>query len=193
MERLLGRQRARYDVVCSVGTATDALAACEALRPDLLILDVNLPDRSGIDALPDFKRVTPTTRVLLCSAFIFDQSISDLVQSGADGFVEKTTSWDDFLAALNSVSRGEKYFCARHATRAEPSPSSSSKSPILTPRETEIARLVAAGLTSKEIATRLGISPATVETHRTNLMAKLGVRNVAGLVSRTLQAGFGVN
>jgi two-component system secretion response regulator SsrB len=195
MKRLLERQKTRYEVVWSVGTSRDALAACQELRPDLLILDINLPDRNGIDALPDLKRLAPKTRVLLCTAYASDHSMNDLVQSGADGFVEKTSSWDDFLGVINRVNNGEKYFCAkavtlRHSSSIQRHPVNSSH---LTPRENEIVGLVAAGLTSKEIAAKLYISVATVDTHRTNLMAKLGVRNVAELVSRAHQPGFGAN
>jgi len=194
MARTIARQRARYTVLAAVGTAADAKAACGKHQPDLLILDINLPDQSGIDALPDLKRIAPSTRILLCTGYPTDDRIADLASSGAHGFVEKTNSWEEFLQAVERVSQGEYYFCSRNCgLRPLPDhPSStneqSAANPWLTSREKEIITLIADGLTSKEIAGRLHISVATVETHRTNLMKKLQVRNVAGLVKYAFHA-----
>jgi len=192
MARALTRQRKRYEVIAAVGTAADAVASCERLKPDLLILDINLPDQNGIDALPELRRVAARMRVLLCTGFPTDDRISDLAALGAHGFVEKTNSWDRFLSAIESVSRGEYYFCAQNSgidLKANQSQKARYSSPLTT-REKEIIVLVAHGFTSKEIAAKLGISVATVETHRTNLMTKLGVRNVAGLVSYAVRRGL---
>jgi DNA-binding NarL/FixJ family response regulator len=124
----------------------------------------------------------------LCTAFATDDRIADLAGTGAHGFVEKTNSWDEFLLAVEHVSHGELYFCSHSAGIALESSGvheneAARRSPPLTARETEIITLIAQGFTSKEIGAKLNISVATVETHRTNLMVKLGVRNVAGLVA----------
>ena len=159
-----------------------------------MILDINLPDRNGIDVLPELRRVAPATPILLCTGFPTDDRIADLVSTGAHGFVEKTTSWDEFLQAVEHVSRGELYFCshsAGSAFRLRGLPESANfRSAPLTGRETEIITLIAQGFTSKEIAAKLNITVATVETHRTHLMIKLGVRNVAGLVSYAIFKGL---
>jgi DNA-binding NarL/FixJ family response regulator len=195
MARALSQQSGRYAVLAAVGTAAEAIGACRKLKPDLLILDINLPDQSGIDALPELKRVAPATRVLLCTGFPTDDRISDLAGTGAHGFVEKTNTWDEFLHAVEQVSHGEYYFCSQHAgivpeskrgEKTEPT----SLAPHLTAREKEIITFIAQGFTSKEIAAKLYISVPTVETHRTNLMTKLGVRNVAGLVSYAFRKGL---
>lgn len=184
MARMLARQRTRYAVLAAVGTATEAIAACAQLQPHLLILDINLPDRNGIDALPDVRRVAPATRILLCTGFPTDDRISNLAGTGAHGFVEKTNSWDGFLEAIERISNGEYYFCSGSAgLRRESSNATESVAPYLTPREKEIIGLIAQGQTSKDIAAKLYISVATVETHRTNIMMKLDVKNAAGLVS----------
>jgi DNA-binding NarL/FixJ family response regulator len=194
----LGRQAERYVVVASVGTASAAISACRSLTPDLVILDINLPDRSGIDAVPAIRDASPETHVLLCTAFPSEDRIIDALHVGAKGFVEKTNTWDDFLVAVDRVGRGEQYFCAKSAgvvpmknsaAVAAPQTNGSGRS-VLSPREQEVIRLIAAGCTSKEIASRLFISAATVETHRTNLMSKLGVRNVASLVLYAFQRGL---
>jgi DNA-binding NarL/FixJ family response regulator len=195
MVRTLAQQNTRYAVVAAVGTAAEAIEVCRKLKPDLVILDINLPDQNGIDALPELRRVAPATRVLLCTAFATDDRIADLAGTGAHGFVEKTNSWDEFLLAVEHVSHGELYFCSHsagivpestHGQKTEPT----SLAPHLTAREKEIILLIAQGFTSKEIAAKLYISVATVETHRTNLMTKLGVRNVAGLVSYAVSKGL---
>jgi DNA-binding NarL/FixJ family response regulator len=195
MARTLARQRTRYAVLAAIGTATEAIAACGKLKPDLLILDINLPDQNGIDALPELRRVAPATRVLLCTGFPTDDRIADLAGAGAHGFVEKTNTWDEFLRAVERVSHGEYYFCSHNAGIAPESgrlqnKEGTSLARYLTAREKGIITLITHGFTSKEIAAKLHISVATVETHRTNLTAKLGVRNVAGLVSYALRAGL---
>jgi len=194
MARTLARQT-HYSVIAAVGTAAEAIKTCRELSPDVLILDINLPDQNGIDALPELRRVAPTTRVLLCTGFPTDDRIADLANTGAHGFVEKTNTWDEFLQAVQRVSRGEYYFCSRSAAmtpefKREQKGRMTRVVPALTGREEEILTLVAQGLISKEIAARLYISVATVETHRTNLMTKLGVRNVAELMSHAFRSGL---
>src|SRR4051812_39040047 len=82
----LSRERSRFKVLAEVGDAAAAVAACEELSPDLLILDINLPDRSGIEAVPDVKRVSPSTAILLCTAFPSEDRITEAMRSGAEGF-----------------------------------------------------------------------------------------------------------
>jgi DNA-binding NarL/FixJ family response regulator len=197
MARTIARQRTRYAVVAAVGTAAEAKTACGKYQPDLLILDINLPDQNGIDALPDLKRIAPSTRVLLCTGFPTDDRIADLASSGAYGFVEKTNTWDEFLHAVERVSQGEYYFRSQGPALV-PFPDRAPRGgsaqnvvvPYLTAREKEIVALIAEGFISKEIAAKLHISVATVETHRTNLMKKLGVRNVAGIVKCAFRSGL---
>lgn len=191
----LSRERSRYKVLAEVGDAAAAVAACEQLVPDLLILDINLPDRSGIDAVPEVKRVSPSTCILLCTAFASEDRIAEAIRSGAEGFVEKTNTWDDFIDAVNCVSGGERYFRS-----SSPKSKTPSRKPVsraggvpklqLSRREREVLTLIAAGSTSKEAAAKLFISVDTVETHRANLMSKLGVRNVAALVLYAVRNGM---
>ncbi|HJT82801.1 MAG TPA: response regulator transcription factor [Chthoniobacterales bacterium] len=196
MTRFFARENKDYTVLDAVGTAAEAIDACRKHQPDVLILDINLPDKSGVDALPELKQVAPTTRVLLCTGYPTDDRIADLARTGAHGFVEKTNSWDDFMRAVERVSRGEYYFSSQNA--AGPGSGSGSnnlsdpnKPPsALTAREKEIIRLIAQEFTSKEIAAKLEISVGTVETHRTNLMTKLGVRNIVGIASYAFRNGL---
>lgn len=193
--RALSRQSSRYKVLAEAGTAAEALAACARHTPDLLVLDVNLPGQSGIEAVPELKRVSPATRILLCTAFAVEDRIADAMRSGADGFVEKTSTWNDFLDAVDRVSRGERCFRSsaagpQIAQPPERSAPARDSRPSLSPREREVLVLIAEGSTSKEIAAKLHISVQTVETHRCNLMSKTGVHNVAGLVLCAVRNGL---
>jgi DNA-binding NarL/FixJ family response regulator len=183
--------------VAEAPDATTAIAACEQHTPDLLILDINLPDMSGIDAVPRIRQVSPTTRILLCTAMVSDERVVDALRSGAHGFVEKTNTWDDFADAVERVRRGEHFF--RSTSSGVPSEPRASATNLasrpaatapLSPREREVLTLIAQGQTSKEIASALGVSFGTVDTHRTNLMRKLKIRNVAGLVVYAFRAGL---
>lgn len=185
--RELTRSDQPYEVVAAVGTAADAVAVCGRLTPHLLVLDINLPDRTGVAAVPDIRHASPETRILLCTAFPKEDWLDEASSCGADGFVEKTNTWDDFLVAVDRVSRGQRYFCSAGA----PNRNRDAKSdPRLTRREREILRLIAVGMTTKEIAAKLFLSIPTVETHRANLMMKTSGRKVADLVRFAMNAGL---
>lgn len=191
----LSREHSRFKVLAEVGDAAGAVAACRQLAPDLLILDINLPDQSGMDAVSEVKRVSPSTSVLLCTAYATDDRIAEAMRSGADGFVEKTNTWDDFISAVNCVSGGERYFRSSspklRSVMDEPRAGRlTNPKPQLSDREREVLGLIAEGSTSKEIATKLSISLQTIETHRSNLMSKLGVRNMAGMVVYAVRHGL---
>ena len=185
--RELTRSGKRYSVVAAVGTAADAVAACRRFEPHLLVLDINLPDRTGVAAVPDIRRASPGTRILLCTAYPKENWLGEASNCGADGFVEKTNTWDDFMLAVDRVSGGQRYFCSGGGAGA---PRQTNGKARLTPREREILKLIARGMTTKEIAARLFISIPTVETHRANLMTKTGGRNVASLVRFAIEAGL---
>lgn len=188
--RALSKHDGPYEVVADAGTAAAALVACKELKPDLLILDINLPDGSGIAAVPGVKRASPRTRILLCTAYPREDWISEATTCGADGFVEKTNTWDDFMIAVDRVSRGERYFCSEGKLQPDRVAQQAYGAVSLTPREREILNLIARGMTTKEIAVRLFISVPTVETHRGHLIKKTAARNVAGLVRFAMEAGF---
>jgi DNA-binding NarL/FixJ family response regulator len=193
---MLRRQDSRYDVLAEAADGKSAIDVCRRVLPDLVLLDINLPDVSGIDLVPQIKKASPGTRVLLCTAYVTDDRIVDALRSGAEGFAEKTNTWSDFAEAVDRVLRGERYFCAHPSTalvetlpdlRKGLTPASTVG---LSSREKEILTVIAQGATSKEIASKLGISVATVDTHRKHIMAKLHIRNVAGLVVFAFRAGL---
>ena len=193
---MLARQQGRYKVVAEKGDAATAIAACKELAPDLLILDINLPDFSGIEAVPQIRKHAPRTRILLCTAFVTDDRALEALRSGADGFVEKTNTWDDFIEAVQRVSGGEHFFRSQSSPAlsdsGDPDNQRGQRAPVvaLSPREKEILILIAEGDSSKEIAAKLHIGVGTVETHRAHLLSKLKLRNVAGLVAYAFRSGL---
>lgn len=189
ISRELTRSTKRYHVVAAVGTAAEAIAACRRFEPHVLVLDINLPDRTGVAAIPDIRRASPATRILLCTAFPREEWFHKASTCGADGFVEKTNTWDEFMVAVERVNGGQRYFCSGGGGTS--SRESNGKTALrLTPRERQILKLIASGMTTKEIAAQLFISIPTVETHRANLMTKTGGRNVASLVRFAIDAGL---
>jgi DNA-binding NarL/FixJ family response regulator len=168
----------------------------QKFKPHLLILDINLPDGSGIDAVAQLKQRCGSSRVLLCTAYVSDEAVVDALRSGADGFVEKTNSWADFMEAVERVSRGERYFYTQTATNGVAGTRDArrhremDKLASLSAREREILNRVARGESSKQIALALGISVGTTDVHRVNLMKKIGVRNIAGLVTFAFHVGL---
>lgn len=181
------------DVVDDAGSAAAAVASCQQLHPDLLILDMELlTDYSAAGAVADINRVSPDTRVLLCAAAPSQHRLLDFVRSGAHGFVAKTGSLDRLVEAVRRVASGERFFCI--APTAPPDEAHVARAgrgnKSLTPRQTEVLKLVAQGASSKKIAALLGIALKTVDTHRSDLMKRLRVRNAAGLAAYAFDMGF---
>lgn len=142
--------------------------------------------------MPEIRKCAPRTRILLCTAFGTDDLVIEALRSGADGFVEKTNTWEDFIEAVERVSSGEHFFRSQSTPESIPDgarPRRTTGVP-LSPREKEILRLVDDGDSSKDIAAKLFISVGTVDTHRASLLLKLKVRNVAGLVAYAFRSGI---
>jgi DNA-binding NarL/FixJ family response regulator len=146
--------------------------------------------------VPQIRKHAPRTRILLCTAFATDHRVLEALRSGADGFVEKTNTWDDFIEAVRRVSGGEHFFRSQprpaspHSNNTGARGSVASPAVPLSPRERQILKLIAHGDSSKEIAAKLYIGIGTVETHRASLLSKLKVRNVAGLVGYAFRSGL---
>ncbi len=200
MTMFLARDRRRYRVVAEVATVTETLAACHRHQPHLLILDVNLPGMSGIEALPLLRAQFPTMRVLICSGSVDQKQIGEALRAGPDGFIEKTSSRHLFLEAVATVLEGGNYYCERSrkvlaelATKRHQGARFDSVGEVhnpLTSREKEVLRLIANGRTSKEVAQALGVSEGTIVTHRANLMRKLALHNASSLTRYALEQGL---
>lgn len=178
-----------YEIVGHAATAEEAIDACRKAKPNVLILDNRLPGKSGIEAIASLKSACPSLRVLLCSGSANEADILTAIRNGVDGFIEKTSSREELLVALARVAHGAHFFCARSSEvlleaalgKFKKSAGYDEDCPI-TLREKEVVALIASGRTTREIAQSLNLSAATIDTHRRNIMAKIGARNAADLV-----------
>jgi DNA-binding NarL/FixJ family response regulator len=188
------RLDANYQLVGESGDGQNALALCLEVKPDLLVLDAKLPGLNGVDLLRRISKKLPNMRVLVFSGHENPVLIREMLEAGAHGFVEKTAGLTELRKGLDSVANGGTYFgpgvsgLLRNVV-ANPSVTTSSKD-FLTPREREILQLVAESFSTKEIAQKLNISVKTVDNHRTNLMRKLDLHNVASITRYAMQIGL---
>ncbi len=179
------------EVVAEFGSAREGLAFCRRERPDLLVVALVLPDLGGGDLIRAVRHELPETKVLVLAAHSGGRLPAELLSLGIEGYLDKGGSVELLLQAVRTVLDGGMFFASRQSPRTRGDEEARRLASLpLTAREQEIARLVAAGRLSKEIARELGLSVRTVEKHRANLMAKIGVREVASLTRWCLQAGL---
>jgi two-component system, NarL family, nitrate/nitrite response regulator NarL len=181
-----------YSHIEVVGTAALARAGLEtALRtqPDVILMDINMPQVSGIDAIELFEEQLPGIRILMLSMHDSREYISTSVLRGAWGYILKDVSTEEIVAAIAAVARGETYFSSGVSDVLMERKPDEDAMP-LTIREQEVLRLLAAGQSNRDIAKSLGISAATVETHRKNLKKKLGIATTAGLTRYVIEHGL---
>jgi DNA-binding NarL/FixJ family response regulator len=180
-----------------VGEAADGLQAfsrAQELVPDVVVLDVSMPGESGLEVAKRLKRALPATRVLMLSVYDNTEFVLEAVRAGADGYLLKDSSPSELRGAIHRVVAGESAFSAAAARQLstalreeEARREKAERVASLTPRELDVLRQVVAGRTNRETATALGISHRTVETHRENILKKLGVRSVAELTRLAIE------
>ena len=175
------------EVVGEAGTGSEALALAAELRPDLVLLDIGLPDMSGLDVAAQLADVAPGSRALMLSMYDNREYVISAIRAGAAGYVLKDASSKEIITAIRAVAAGGSYYSAPLTTALA---TGGSEPPLLTEREREILILVAQGNSNKRIAQQLDVSVRTVETHRLNLRKKLGVETPAGLIRYALQQGW---
>lgn len=180
-----------------VAEAADGAAALEAVRTieaDVLVLDLKMPNVDGLEVLRTVKALRPPLKVIVLTMHAGREYVARAVQEGADAYLLKDSAVQDLVAAIGAVRAGRSYFSpailqqvtglVRDAGR------SASRAQHLTEREREVLALLAEGLSSRQVAERLHISVRTVETHRANLMQKLGVKSVAVLIQVAIRDGI---
>jgi DNA-binding NarL/FixJ family response regulator len=181
-------------VIGEFGLGKPGLDFCIREKPDILVVDLMLPDINGMEIAREVRRTVPDMKILVITAHPSERLPADLMVLGVNGYVDKTEPIEYVLSAVETVRSGGMFFASRvrakgGATTAYSGPRPTLEVP-LTQREQEIARLVAAGQMSKEIAAKLNLSVRTVEKHRANIMEKVGVREVASLTRWCIQAGL---
>jgi len=188
--KALLQSHAGWEVVGEAHTGREAVAKAEGLKPDVVILDISMPDLNGIEAARRIRKSAPNTEVLILSVHYSDQLIRDILEAGVRGYIVKSDSDRDLIIAVETLANHKPFFTPR-ATEVILSNFNGSRAgndlpesvrDRLTSREREIVQLLAEGKSSKEVASSLGISVKTAETHRANIMRKLQLHTVTDLV-----------
>ncbi len=183
-----------FEVIAETGDGQIAYNLCLELKPDFVILDVMLPGLNGTEVLRRFAKSLTKTRVLVFSGYQNSTLVRELLQAGAHGFVEKSAALSELKKGIKTVAEGGSYFgpeVARLLREAVANPSSQNPAlDLLTTREREILQLIAESHSTKEVASKLSISVKTAENHRTNLMKKLKLHDVAGLTRFAIEHGL---
>lgn len=193
LKNLLGNNP-DYVVTGEAATGSEALELYSALQPDLVIMDISMPDMNGMDVAAKILELDGNANIVMFSMYDGEDYISRCIEVGVKGYVLKNESGSELDYAIKCIRKGSNYF-SRHAqdvifrkyTRAVGSKKKQDDLVKLTQRELEIVKLIAEGLTSQQMADKLFISPRTVETHRANLMKKVGVHNAIELVKKVQQ------
>jgi DNA-binding NarL/FixJ family response regulator len=181
-----------YKLVGQCGEGQAGLQMCLDLKPDVVVLDAKLPGMSGVDLLRRLTKRLPSPRVLVFSGHENPVIVREMLEAGAHGFVEKTAGFLEFKKGLATIAMGGTYFGPAIASvlrNVVANPESGGSPDFLTDREREVLQLVAEGHSTKEIAVKLGISAKTVDNHRTNLMRKLNIHDVASLTRHAIENG----
>jgi DNA-binding NarL/FixJ family response regulator len=188
--RTLLESQPGWEVCGEAGTGREALQKAKQLKPDVIVLDITMPDLNGLQATRQILRAVPKAEVLILSMHESEQVVREVLDAGARGYVMKSDAARDLVAAVDVLGRHKPFFSAkvselilrdfldRHGESSTHDPHSAA----LTPREREIIQLLSEGKSNKEVAANLGISSKTVQVHRTNLMRKLGLHSLTDLV-----------
>ena len=183
------------EVVADMGDGLEAVKYARTATPDLVLMDIAMPGLNGLDATARIVKESPTTRVILLSMHANEEYLRQALQVGASGYLLKGAELAELEWALKTVARGERYLTpavAKYAVEAYREKSEGPAGPLakLSMRQREILQLVAEGQTTKDIAHRLNLSVKTVETHRSQLMERLDIHDVPGLVRFAMRVGL---
>lgn len=186
-----------FTIVAEAENGNEVAELVAQSQPDVVVLDISMPGLSGIEVTAVLRKRFPKCRVLILSMYDNQEYVLEAVRSGAHGYLLKDTAADDLATAIRSIHSGEAFYSPPIAAKLAAAvkgdfsdKDDTGELASLTTREREVLRGIARGLTNKDIATQLGISPRTVETHRESLMRKLGIRHVAGLTKLALETGL---
>jgi DNA-binding NarL/FixJ family response regulator len=184
------------EVVAETGDGREALQLVREKKPDIALIDISMPGLNGLEAARRIVHDHPTTRVIMVSMHGDDESVRRALTAGASGYLLKNSDRRELELALRAVARGDTWLSSSLTKRVVAAFTQGNAIPtegplaLLTPRQREVLQLVAEGHSNKEIASRLNVALKTVETHRTELMERLGIHGVASLVRYAIQVGL---
>lgn len=194
--RALISAEADFQIVGEASDGNEAVTAALDLLPDVVLMDLQLPGQSGINAIREIIAASPTTRILVVTLFQDDDSVFAALRAGARGYILKDTDETDMIRAIRSIAVGESLFSAAIASRvlaffANARPVAPPIFPTLTERERDILHLLARGKSNTAIATDLNLSPKTIANNVSNIFSKLHVADRAEAIVRAREAGLG--
>jgi DNA-binding NarL/FixJ family response regulator len=185
-------------VVCGeASTGREALAKAVDLRPDVVVLDLSMPELNGLEATRQIRRILPA-KILILTVHEADQVVTEVLDAGADGYVLKSDAGRTLVAAIRALLKGREFFTERvyalaARRRGKPRPAAAVSGRVsgrLTPREREVLQLLTEAKSNKEIGTALGITTKTAETHRAHIMSKLNLHSMSELVRYAIRNGI---
>ena len=177
-------------VVAEANNGREALRILDILEIDVVLMDIDMPVLNGIDTLKEIGKQSFGVKVIILSMHNEAGMIKSLMSIGANGYLLKSCAQEELIGAIRKVASGQSYFSTEVTLSLLNTAQSNQPIELLTERETEIIKLIAEGYSNKEIGSKLFISHRTVDTHRTNLMKKLDVGNIAGLISYAIRNGI---
>lgn len=185
-------KEADIEVVGQAGQAAEALELIRPLAPDVIVLDIRLPDLNGIEVAARLRDAGVASRIVALSAFSDKRFVTAMVRAGAQAYVTKSAAGTELVRAIHAVAAGQGYFSPEIARTlaSEVREGSPAGAAPLGRREREVLRLIAEGMRSAGIAEQLHVSVATIEVHRRNIMRKLGLRTVAELTKHAIREGL---
>ncbi len=176
------------DVVGTANSGGTAVAICGDLQPDVVLMDMSMPDMTGAEATRRILSEIPTTRVIILTSFVDRKMVNDAVAAGASGYLLKSIESVDLAQAIRSAAQGQATLSAEALAHLA---TTGSSEPTLTEREVDVLGGLSEGQTNKQIAADLSLSPGTVRVHVSNILAKLGVENRTAAARYALQHGLG--
>jgi DNA-binding NarL/FixJ family response regulator len=169
-------------------SAASCMAFLQHQQPDVILMDINLPDKSGIELCKEVKEKYPSIHIIGLSSFNQQSFIQKMIDNGASGYALKNATREELIEAIETVMSGQKFLSHEAATTILKN--EDSKMPVITRREKEVLLLISEGMTNHEIGEKLFISTTTVDTHRKNLLSKFEAKNTATLIRMAAQFKF---
>jgi DNA-binding NarL/FixJ family response regulator len=194
--RSLIERQPHFHVVAEAEHGKKAVRLADELRPDVVLMDISMPDLNGVDATRRILEKSPATKIIILSVHSSRRFVSEVFKAGASGYLSKNCSFEELVSAISAVLSGGTYLCPKIATTVRedyvpcPGANESEPSPMLSSREREVLQLLAEGKSTKEIAFSLDLSVKTIEAHRQRIMDKLDIHSIAQLTKYAIREGL---